>query len=58
MSIIAEKSNICGKRYASGFGLHSLFDLCSENHWTSDNTVLVVPDLADSYWEIYELVSK
>lgn len=44
-----------GRLLASGRGQYSLMNKCYKNHWTDDNSILVVEDADDfdSKWKLY-----
>lgn len=45
-----------GRMLASGKGLTSCLDICYQNKWNDENTILVVSNASDfeSRWRIYE----
>ena len=47
-----------GRLLASGRGDFEMMDQCYKNHWTDENTILVVEngDDLESRWKIYEKV--
>ena len=56
-NVLTKPDKTCGEHWASGYGLYDLMNLCSHYHWTNENTVLVVPNPDNQYWELYEKIN-
>ena len=54
---LTKPDKTCGQLLATGYDLSDLMDYCSHYHYTNENTVLVVRDFEDTYWELYERIS-
>ena len=56
MSTLTTPNEHCGRRLAIGYGMMDLFNICSNNRFTRDNSILVLSDVMIGAWELYEKI--